>query len=149
MKLQRPANDQPELLDIDRLPIEVVSAAVDGGQRAFARAVAARHDDLGVGFQAHDLVEHGETLAGAVRIGRQAEIESHDGRFFGPQRGDRAGPVAGDDDVEIVVCPLELRLQTLVILDDQQLGSRLGHHATFSLVSCIDRMSSAASASGR
>ena len=74
------------------------------------------------GFSAMIVVEHREAFAGAVGIGRQAEVERDHRRLLGAQRGDRGVAVAGDQHLEIVIGPLELGLQALVVLDDQQLG---------------------------
>ena len=59
---------------------------------------------------------------GPVRVGRQAEVERHHGRFVRAQRLDRAGAVAGADDLIAFVGPFELALQALVVLDDEQHG---------------------------
>ncbi len=50
VKMKGPRDDQPELVDIDRLPVEVIGSERDGLHRAFAGAVAGCDDDLGVGF---------------------------------------------------------------------------------------------------
>src|SRR5690606_24968186 len=139
---------ESELLDVDRLLVEVVGAALDRGQRALASPVARGDDDLRGGLERNDLVEHCKALARAVRVRRQAEIERDDRRLLGAKGRDRARPIAGDDHVEIVVGPLELGLQALVVLDDEQLGSCFGHHATSVLCDCIERIVPAASASG-
>ena len=49
---ERAPHDQAERVDVDRLLVEIVCAALDRGERAFARAVAAGDDHLGIGFQA-------------------------------------------------------------------------------------------------
>ena len=95
-------------------------------------AVAGRDDDLAVGLERQDFGQGGETLGGAVGIGRKPEVEGDDRRFVQPHRFERAGAVADDDDRIIVIGPLELALQPFVVLDDQQ--GRLGRcvaHAIF------------------
>ena len=124
-------HDQPERVDIERLLVEVVGAALDRLQRALACAVAAGDDHLGVGLQFHDRVEDGEAFGGAVGVGRQAEIERDHRRRLGAQGGNRAVAVARDHDGEVVIGPLELRLQPGIVLDDEQGRFLLGHHATF------------------
>ena len=55
-------DDQPELVDVDRLAVEIIGAERDRLQRAFARAVARGDDDLGVGLEREDLGQRGEAL---------------------------------------------------------------------------------------
>src|SRR5690606_13754212 len=71
------------------------------------------------------------------------------GRLFGAQGGDGASPIAGDDDFEIVVGPLELRLEAFVILDDQQFGLGVGHQAASAAGVVSERESPPVSAGGK
>ena len=137
-------DDQAEVVDVDRLLVEIVGAHADRLEGAFACAVAAGDDHLGVGLEAQDLRQHGETLVGAVGVGRKAEIESHHGRLVCAKRLDRLGAIARADHGIALVGPFELALQALVILDDQQDGKfALFGHARFRLGSL------AVSAAGR
>ena len=129
VQMEGAGDDQPELVDVDRLAIEIIGAAGDRLERAFAGAVARGDDDLGVGLEANHLDQRREAFFGAVGIGRQAEVERYHRRLVQPQRLDRRRAVAGDDDAIAVIGPFELALQALVVLDDQQDGKvgRLGH----------------------
>ena len=79
--MKGPRDDQPEIVDIDRLLVKIVRTHRDGPRCAFAGAVAGGDDHFRVGFEAKDLGEGGEALVGAVGVGRQAEIERNDGRL--------------------------------------------------------------------
>ena len=57
VQLEGAADDQAELVDIDRLLVEIIGARRDRAQRAFARAMARGDDDLGVGLQREDRLE--------------------------------------------------------------------------------------------
>ena len=72
MQLEGATHDQSKLVDVDRLGVEIIRPALDRVQGTFACIVAAGDDDLGVGLQRHDRVEHRETLAGPVGIRRKA-----------------------------------------------------------------------------
>ena len=85
VKLEGAGDDQAELVDVDRLLVEIIGAEADRPQRAFVRAVAGGDDDLGVGLEAQDFLERGEPLGGAVGIGRQAEVERDDVGFVRAQ----------------------------------------------------------------
>src|SRR5207342_1744943 len=61
-------DDEPELVDVDRLLVEIVSAHRDGFGRALSRAVAGGDDHLGVGLQPQDFGQRRKALFGAVRI---------------------------------------------------------------------------------
>ena len=121
VELERAADDQAELIDIDRLLVEIISARCDRPQRAFPRAVAGGDDHLRFGLQRQDRLERGEALAHAVGIRRQAKIERHDRRLGRAHDVERAGAVGGDEDLIIVIGPAQLALETLVVLHDQQL----------------------------
>ena len=56
-------DDQAELVDVDRLAVEIVGAERDRLERAFAGAVAGGDDDLGVGLEAEDFGQRGEAFA--------------------------------------------------------------------------------------
>ena len=82
-------DDQAELVDVDRLAVEIIGAERDRLERAFARAVARGDDDLGVGLEREDLGQRGEALGGAVGIGRQAEVERDHRGLVQAQQVDR------------------------------------------------------------
>ena len=126
VQLEGAADDQAELIDVDRLLVEIIGARRDRPQRAFARAVARGDDHLGVGLQRQDRLERGEALADAVGIGRQAEIERDHRRLGRAQQIDRRVAVRGDQHLVIVIGPAQLALQPFVVLDDQQLGFDMG-----------------------
>ena len=129
VQLEGAADDQAELIDVDRLLIEIISARGDRLERAFARAVAGGDDDLGLGLEREDLFQSGETFGDAVGIGRQAEVERHHRRFGRADHIHGRGTVRGDQHLIIVIGPFELTLQPFVILDDQQPGLERGIHA--------------------
>ena len=72
MQVESTAHDKTQRLDIERLLIEIVCPALDRLQGAFARAMTARDDHLGVRLKLHDRIKHRETFARAIGIGRQA-----------------------------------------------------------------------------
>ena len=115
-------DDQAEFVDVDRLAVEIIGAAGDCLQRAFARAVARGDDDLGVGLEAQHFGQRGEAFLGAVGVGRQAEVERDHRRLILAQCLDRRGAVVGGDHAIAVICPFQLALQAFVIFDDEQHG---------------------------
>ena len=90
VELEGAAHDQAELIDIDRLLVEIIGARRDRPERAFARAVAGGDDHLGLGLERQDRLQRGEAFGDAVRIGRQAEIERHHRRLRRADEIDRA-----------------------------------------------------------
>ena len=62
VKLEGATDDQPQLVDIDRLLVEIISAGRDGAKRAFPSAMARGDDDLGFGLELEDILERGEAL---------------------------------------------------------------------------------------
>lgn len=92
-------------------------------------------DHLGLRAHRHDRIKHGKALAGAIRVGRQAEVERHHLGLKRAHRGQRRGAVTHHRDLEILIGPFELGLQPGIVLDDQQTWA-IGHHATFRL--CAD-----------
>ena len=131
VQLEGAADDQAELIDIDRLLVEIVGAGRDRPERAFAGAVARGDDHLGLGLQRQDRLERGEAFGDAVRIGRQAEIERHHRRLGRADEIDRRVPVRGDQHLIIVIGPAKLALQPFVVLDDQELRLEGCVHARF------------------
>ena len=121
VELEGAADDQAELVDVDRLLVEIIGARRDRPERAFAGAVARGDDHLGLGLQRQDRLERGEAFGDAVGIGRQAEVERDHRRLGRAQQIDRGVAVRGDQHLIIVIGPAQLALQPLVVLDDQQL----------------------------
>ncbi len=113
-------DDQSQRIDVDRLGVEVPGTVGDRLQRALASTVARGDDHLGVGLEAQDRRERRKALGRSVGIGRQAKIERDDRRLFCAQRVERAGAVAGDDDVIILIGPAQLALQSGIILDNEE-----------------------------
>ena len=122
VELEGAADDQAELVDVDRLLVEIIGARRDRPERAFAGAVAGGDDHLGLGLQRQDRLERGEALGDAVGIGRQAEVERHHRRLGRADEVERGVAVGGDQHLIIVIGPAQLALQPLIVLDDQQLG---------------------------
>ncbi len=129
MEVERPRDDQPKVVDIDRLAIEIISAKRDRPKRAFACAMARCDDHFGVGLQRENLGECGEAFAGAVGVRRQAEVKRHHRRLVQAEQVDRLRPACGGDDAIAFIGPFQLALEALVILDDQQDGEYfvIGH----------------------
>ena len=75
VQVEGAGDDQAELVDVDRLAVEIIGAERDRLERAFAGAMAGGDDDLGVGLEREDFGQRREALVGAVGIGRQAEVE--------------------------------------------------------------------------
>ena len=130
-RLKRAADDQAELLDVDRLLVEIVGARARSPSARF-RARRGREATITLvsGFSA--MISSSTAKPSLVPSGSGGRPRSSVTTAGSSARSAamRAGAVAGDDHLEIVVGPLELRLQPLVVLDDQQLGFALGHHAT-------------------
>ena len=78
-------DDEAQHVDIDRLLEEIVGAERDAAQRVLAVLVAGGDDDLGVGRELAQRLERGQAFAGAVGIGRQAEIDDRHRRRASPR----------------------------------------------------------------
>ena len=122
VQVEGPRDDEAEVVDVDRLLVEIVGAEGDCLESALAGAVTGRDDDLGVGLEPHDFLEGCKALLGPVWVRRKAEVERDDGRLMRAQSLDRARPVARADHAVAVVGPFELPLQALVVLHDEQDG---------------------------
>ena len=126
------SDDEAELVDVDRLLVEVVGAHCDRAGRAFARAVAGRDDDLGVGLQPEDFGEGREAFVGPVRIRRKAEVERDHRGLARPKRIDRLCTISGAHHLIAFVGPFELTLQALIVFHDEKDGEWLSvGHARF------------------
>jgi|GEM_PF-3713803 len=125
------AHDQAQFVNVDRLLVEIIGTAGNGIERAFPRAMTRCHDHLGIGLDAQYLLQRGEALAGAVRVRRQTQVERHHIGRLHPQHLDRFEPVAGDEQLIILIGPAQLPLQAGIILDDQQFGAGVAHQAAF------------------
>ena len=131
VELEGAADDQAELVDVDRLLVEIISARRDRPERALAGAMARGDDHLGLGLQGQDRLEDRESLGRPVGVGRQAEVEGNDLRLLGAKDVDRRVAVRGDEHLIILIGPAQLALQALIVLDDQQAGLEGGVHAYF------------------
>ena len=129
VKLKGPADDQAELINVDRLLIEIVGTGSDRPQGAFARAMSGGDDHLCLGLQRQDVLERGKAFAHAVRVGGKAEVERDHGGFRRANQAEGRIAVGSDQHLVIVIGPSQLTLQALVILDDQQLGFYRHVHA--------------------
>ncbi len=129
VQLEGAADDQAELVDVDRLLVEIVGAGRDRPKRALAGAVARGDDDLGLGLQRQDRLQRGEALGDSVGVGRQAEVERDDRRLLRAKQVDRRVAIGGDQHLIIVIGPAQLALQPLVVLDDQQFRPGVHAHA--------------------
>ena len=100
-------DDQAELVDVDRLLVEIVGAHRDRLQRAFARAVAAGDDHLGVGLEPQDL----RRARRSPRWCRRDRAAGR-GRASPPPARPRASAsiapcaIAGEDDLDIRHTPI-------------------------------------------
>ena len=63
VEVEGAGDDQSELVDVDRLAVEIIGAAGDRLERAFAGAVAGGDDDLGVGLEPHHFGQRRKALA--------------------------------------------------------------------------------------
>ena len=136
VQLEGAADDQPQLIDVHRLLVEIIGAGCDCPERAFPGAMARGDDHLGLRLQREDRLQRRKALGDAIRIGRQAKIQRDDRRLGRAEQVDRRVAVRGDQHLIIVIGPAELTLQPLVVLDDQQtrlhgLDDSGGIHARF------------------
>ncbi len=113
-------DDKTEQIGVDRLVEEIVGAHADRLQRMLTIIVAGHHDDLGVRRLTQNVFQRLETLARAIRVGWQAEIQRHDRRMMFADLIEGGLAVARDNDVVSLEAPLQLGLQTRVVLNNQQ-----------------------------
>src|SRR3546814_13895393 len=88
VELEGAAYDEAELIDVDRLLVEVIGTGRDGPERALAGAVTRGADHLGIGLQRENGLGRCEPLARAVGTGR----EPHVGRAARRPRGPHQAP---------------------------------------------------------
>ena len=131
--LERPVDDQPQYVDVERLLVEVVGAQAYRLHGVVAVGITGDHDDLGARRQAQDLAERRHALADALGIRRQPQVLQHDRRLEAAQLAQCFLARDRLDYLQVVEGPLELLLQALVVLDDQQSWLVFGHLATSSL----------------
>ncbi len=89
--------------------------------------MAGDHDHLGVGRDCQHVLQDGETLAHTAGVGRQPQVQRHDG---GTQPLDlREGRLAvlRDCHFQPFEAPAQLALQPRVVLDHQQSLRSLAH----------------------
>ena len=130
MQLRGPRDHQSQHFEIDRLVVEIVRAELHRAQRHLTALIAGGDDDLGVGRHGQQRLERRHALGHAVGIGRQPEIEYHDGRPEAAELGQRVFAVAGLGDFAIGECPFELAGKALVVLDDQNGNFAVCHGVT-------------------
>jgi len=82
-EVYRPLEDDPELLEVDRLLVVIICAQRDGLDGSGFFRVAGDHDDLGADLPGHDLVEEPEPLLGSVRGGGEPEVKQDHRRILG------------------------------------------------------------------
>ena len=97
MDVEGAGDDQAELVDVDRLAVEIIGAE----PIAFSALSRAPWPDatmtLVSGFSCRICGQRREAFGGAVGVGRKAEVERDHRRLVQPHRLDRGGAVAGDD----------------------------------------------------
>jgi hypothetical protein len=79
--MQRAGDHQLQHVGFERLLEEIVGAKVDRLDRVRAVEIAGDDDHLGERCQRQDLLQRGQTLGGAVHVGRQSEVEQHHRRL--------------------------------------------------------------------
>src|SRR3546814_16347942 len=75
VELEGAAYDEAELIDVDRLLVEVIGTGRDGPERALAGAVTRGDDHLGIAPQRENGLARRDPLAPAGGLGREAEVE--------------------------------------------------------------------------
>jgi len=134
--MKGPADNQPQLVDIHRLLVEVPGTTGNGAQGAGFLAMTGRDYDFGIRFQSQ-YRRHGRKAFGcSIGIRWQSEVQRHHVRLFRTQHFDGGLAVACDEYLKFVIGPFELFLQARIVFNDQQLFfSRLvlvRHHAALS-----------------
>jgi hypothetical protein len=142
----RPVDDEREHGQVDRLLTEIIGAEPDCAQRVLASLPPGDHDDLGRRREAQQLGDGRKALFHPVRIGGQTEVLQHQRRLEPPRRGDRLLARAGTLDLEPIERPLQLPLQSRIVLDDQQSSFEVGTHAAGFLL--VPRASGRAAGAG-
>src|SRR5512146_3497733 len=108
MQVERAGDDQAEVIDVDRLFVEIISAHSDGLERTLPRTMAAGDDDLGIGLQTQDLLQDREAFVGAVGIRGEPEVERHDRRLMRAQGFYSRLAISRTDHLIAFVSPFEL-----------------------------------------
>ncbi len=124
--VQRARQDCVQHVDIDRLLAEIIGAELDALQRMFAAFIAGDDDDFGCGRYRQHAGDRRQAFAGAVGIGRQAEIDDGDARPFGRGLGDGGVPVAAQMQVVGAQGPAILPAQAGIVFNHEKFG---GHYA--------------------
>ena len=88
-QIQRPVNDRPQHLNIDRLFTKIVRARRDRLQGVLARTIARDHDGLGPGRKLQNFFQGREPFAHAIRIRRQPQVHDGHRRVFPFHQRDR------------------------------------------------------------
>ena len=117
------AEEQQQIIDVDRLLHEVLCAQLHRLDRVFDRAERGHHDDRTIGIALARLLEHGDAISSG-----QAQIRQH--REVPPPLGQTAhGVAAVRADIRLEAFQLDSFLEhhgeRLFVLDDQQALHRL------------------------
>ena len=120
-------HQQAQHVGVDRLLVEIVGAQADGPHRVLLVELPGHDDDLGVGRELERLEQAGEPLGDPFGVRGKTQVLQHDGGLVTTQRRDRGGAIRHGDHFVIAEAPLELLLQSRVVLDDQQLRFVFGH----------------------
>ena len=90
--VQGPLQDRPELADVDGLVEDVIGPAGNRLQGVLLLGAARDDDDLEEGVDCKGLGKDGKPLLDARGVGRQSQIQDHDGRLAFTQLGHGALP---------------------------------------------------------
>ena len=119
--VEGPLDDEQQHIRIDGLLVEVVRPRADGPNGIVEFAIAGHDDHFRVRGQLQRLFQRLQTLADAFGIRRQSEVLQNDGGLVAAQLSDRRFPIGCGEELVVLETPLQLTLDTRVVLDDQQL----------------------------
>jgi hypothetical protein len=115
---------QAQHVGVERLLLKIVGAHADRAQYIGAVLVTGQDNDLGVRRRAQDVAQQRQTLARAVRIGRQAQVHGHHGWLMAAQLRQRRFAPLGQQHLIVVQSPAQLLLQPRIVLHYQQFFPR-------------------------
>jgi len=119
--MQGPPQNRPELYDVNGLVEDVVGPPGNRFQGVLLLGAARDDDDLDERVDGKRLREGRKPFLDARGVGRQAQVQDHDGRPFLAQLGKRRFPVFGQHDLAVRgQRPFHLGPDVVVVLDDQQ-----------------------------
>jgi hypothetical protein len=111
---------QRQHLGVEGLGLEVVGAQGHRAQRVRLVVLAGEHDDLQVGVDVQHLAQQLEAFRHRIGVGRQTQVHGHHAGVEAAQLHQRGLAVARRHRFEAVQRPLDLLLQSEVVLDDEQ-----------------------------